>query len=977
MAQRGTLSLVLALSTVMAYGQTAKSTLSGVIRDESQAAVSQAKILVTGKATGLAREAASDASGRYTIANLDPGIYEVRAEAEGFRAVLLDNVVMTVGGTTVSDITLKASRTAQAAAVMVTYQAPLVDITSADLNRVVRDREIAGLPNRGRNFVDFVKLSSGVAPGRENVSGGPFKEPDTGVGASAAPRLSFGGQSELSTKIAVDGADNVQTFTGLPRATPSQEAAAEFRILNSTYLAEYGGALGGFVNIVTKSGSNALHGSTYYFGNNGGLNAAPVLNPDGFVLRQNQYGATLGGALVKDKSFFFLNYEGQRRTQSNTVSQVIQSNLPLLNRVRTAYGLTPEVEDQTRTSDYDLGMFKLDQHIGQRHFATVRYNYQNSDALRFPGVFRGSAASSASRNTDSQDQSLVAGVTSILSGTTVNDARLQWAKREFNYKPVVFEPAVEISNLISMGKTTSDPDYYAENRTQFSDNVQLIRGAHQFKTGIDFNRIGDATVFPLFFPARIIFPNLTAFSTMSPVVFWYPTLKSATSMPAIDTHWGSEVPAAWRQSINWDMPYNTYGLFWQDEWKVSRRVNLTYGLRYDVETFPAPYITQTDWKNLQPRVGFAWAAGTNTAVRLGWGIFSDRLAGSVGQLFPIADWSSRGSLPDATALFPTVAQLPGRFWQNTIAGPGAAAAAVNFLQTGQYPAPTNTGFADNMDARMRTPYAHHASVDIEHNFGRGTAISASYLFVSGEDLLGHSPNLNAVQTGTLASGKALLAGRRFATLGDFAMIANYKQSNYNGATLQFRKENSRGFGVHASYTFSKTMSNGDSITNMGDVPEQNTALEYARSRQDVAHRLTLGLLAAAPHRLPLIHDFRLSSLIAAESGRPFTIFTGSDANGDGNPNSDRPGILGRNTLEGPGYLGVDLRIARDWAFNDRMRVTFALDGFNALNRVNVKDLNTVWGGADLSAAPNPLLGFGTPRDVFNAREIQYSIKLTF
>src|SRR5204863_5490118 len=126
-----------------------------------------------------------------------------------------------------------------------------------------------------RNFVDFAKLSSGVAPGRENTGGGAFKEPDAGVGAAAAPRLTFGGQSELNTMILVDGVDNIQTFTGLPRVTPSQEAVQEFRILNSTFLAEYGRALAGFVNIITNSGTNKLHGSADYCGINDALNATP------------------------------------------------------------------------------------------------------------------------------------------------------------------------------------------------------------------------------------------------------------------------------------------------------------------------------------------------------------------------------------------------------------------------------------------------------------------------------------------------------------------------------------------------------------------------------------------------------------------------------------------------------------------------------------------------------------------------------
>jgi hypothetical protein len=148
--------------------------------------------------------------------------------------------------------------------------------------------------------------------------------------------LSFGGQAELNTLIQVDGVDNIQTFTGLPRATPSLEAASEFRVLNSTYRAEYGRALGGFVNIVTKSGGNQNHGSLYYFGENQELAARPTLVGGNPALRQNQYGATWGGPVVKDRTFFFFNYEGQRRAESNKFSQVILSNLSAINAMGPA-----------------------------------------------------------------------------------------------------------------------------------------------------------------------------------------------------------------------------------------------------------------------------------------------------------------------------------------------------------------------------------------------------------------------------------------------------------------------------------------------------------------------------------------------------------------------------------------------------------------------------------------------------------------
>src|SRR5207249_1011798 len=222
--------------------------------------------------TGANRSALTDDEGRYHLANIDPGNYELRAEREGFNTEVRAGMVLSVGSSLVMDVVLHAGQAKEV--VVATQKAPLIEPDKAELSRVVNEDAIDSLPILGRNFVDFAKLSSAVGRGRENVGGGAFKEPDIGIGSAAAPRLTFGGQSELSTKILVDGVDNVQTFTGLPRATPSQEAAQEFRILNSTYLAEYGRALGGFVNIVTKSGTNRYNGSLYYFGmNNERVNA--------------------------------------------------------------------------------------------------------------------------------------------------------------------------------------------------------------------------------------------------------------------------------------------------------------------------------------------------------------------------------------------------------------------------------------------------------------------------------------------------------------------------------------------------------------------------------------------------------------------------------------------------------------------------------------------------------------------------------
>src|SRR4030095_2575059 len=262
-------SALLALMAATAFAQTPTATLSGAIRDASAAFVPGAQVSVTTTESGTKRTTSSDESGRYILTNLPPGKYDVRAELTGFRTAVQNGVVLTVGGTTSVDLTLQVGAVSEV--VEVRHEEPLVETTRAELSRVVTSQEIESLPIIGRNFVDFVKLSTGVAPGRENVGGGAFKEADLGVGVAAAPRLTFGGQSELSSLILVDGVDNIQTFTGLPRATPSQEAAQEFRILNSTTLSEYGRAMGGFVNIVTKSGTNNYNGSAYYYRINAAL----------------------------------------------------------------------------------------------------------------------------------------------------------------------------------------------------------------------------------------------------------------------------------------------------------------------------------------------------------------------------------------------------------------------------------------------------------------------------------------------------------------------------------------------------------------------------------------------------------------------------------------------------------------------------------------------------------------------------------
>jgi hypothetical protein len=981
---------LLLLAAVGIRAQTPTATLSGVVRDEQKGGIPRATVNVKHIATGKTRTILTDTAGRYSFTNLEPGSYELRVEASGYKVTLQSGLTLTVGGALVADATMSVGPISEQ--VTIEAREPLIEPNRAGVSRVIETREIESLPNIGRNFVDFVKLSSGVALGRENITPGVFKEPDVGVGAVSAPRLSFAGQIELSTLIQVDGADNVQTFTGLPRATPSQEAASEFRVLNSTYLAEYGRALGGFVNIITRSGTNSLNGSLYYFGMNDALNSRSILNtPDADVLQQSQYGATLGGPIKKDSAFYFVNYEGQRRDESNRFPQVIQQNLAALNAFRARFNLARETLDQVRSNNYDQFLGKVNYVIGDNALS-LRYNYLTADTTNFLGAGTLGSTSSTARNNDVTDQAVVGAIISALSPRASNEGRLQFSRRSFGFPSTNFEPVIEVSNLLSMGRNVADLDYYQEDRIQVTDNFSYTRGAHQLRFGGDYNYLRDRSIWNLFFPARIIFPTLDRLLNFTPttppspftgpVIFWWPTLVSAPGGYRVPVPFTQALPDAYANATNFRFNHSIIGGFVQDQWKLSPKLSLTYGLRYDVEGYPSRYIRNRDMNNVQPRIGLAYNWNPKGVVRAGFGIFNDRLAPSIGQIFNTVEWNNRGNLPNASRLFPGVATFGGRFSQTIVGGPPATVAAIRFLTTGQTPVAGAPTLNDTLDANLRTPYSEQASLQLSQELPGGLALTAGYLYVHGVKLLGRTANLNAVATPAtvcigLPPGKPCFGARRFSDLGDAFFLTNQGDSVYHGGTLEIERRFGLGFGIHGSYTFSKTMSDGgvDSSTSLGDFPEAPGVSEWALSRQHVGHRFTLSFLEQTPKSVPLLRDFKFSSLVSVESGRPFTVFTGFDANMDGNPLSDRPGTLGRNTLMGPGFASVDVRVARPIKLTERWNSEFSVDFFNLFNRVNIRNLNTFYGSPNLNVPP--VAGFGTPRDVFNPRQIQFGFKLKF
>ena len=326
--------LVYGAHIALAQGSTASAQLNGTVIDPSGAAVPRASVTVRNTATNNTYTATSNERGLYAVANLVPGNYELRASAPGFGNYTQTGIELEVGQTATVNVALTVA--AQGETVVVTGGPPVIDPTKTEISQVVATNQIQSLPISNRLFTDFALLTPGVATSRTSL-GTTFTEFEV-------TQISFGGMRSFSNLITVDGADFVNSSTGVQRSTPPQESVQEFRVVNNSFGAEYGRAMGGIVNIVTKSGSNDLHGSAYEYFQNNATNARYLLQPAPLPdqVRQNQFGATLGGPIVKDKTFYWVNYEGKRRAESPIYPPNLINNLDIINQSKALMGLAPE-----------------------------------------------------------------------------------------------------------------------------------------------------------------------------------------------------------------------------------------------------------------------------------------------------------------------------------------------------------------------------------------------------------------------------------------------------------------------------------------------------------------------------------------------------------------------------------------------------------------------------------------------------------
>src|ERR1700757_409047 len=438
-------------------GSTGNAQLNGSVTDPSGSIVVGAAITLRNTATDATFNATSNERGFYAIANVPPGTYELKVSSKGFANYTQTGIVLTVGQTRTLNVPLKVASAGET--IVVTTEAPTIEPTRSEISQVVSAQQVDSLPISNRVFTDFALLTPGVASSRTSL-GTTFTEFEV-------TQISFGGMRSFSNMITVDGADFVNAASGIQRSTPPQEAVQEFRVVNNSFGAEYGRAVGGIVNIITKSGTNDLHGSVYEYFQNSATDARSLLQPAPLPhnLRQNQFGATLGGPIVKNKTFFFVNYEGRRRAESPTYPPDLVNNIQLIDQAKALMGLAPEgclgsvstclpnfagnpanisqpqafsfLKGFLKTGDDDFGFVRVDHQLTNNNRLAVRYNVEDIRSLNelvgntLDGG--GIGVPSGGRNLYVRDQAVVATLNTLLSNNVVNTALGQYAPRHYTF----------------------------------------------------------------------------------------------------------------------------------------------------------------------------------------------------------------------------------------------------------------------------------------------------------------------------------------------------------------------------------------------------------------------------------------------------------------------------------------------------------------------------------------------------------------
>jgi carboxypeptidase family protein/TonB-dependent receptor-like protein len=952
-------ALLFCRANAVAQASRVGATLEGTVSDSSRAVIPQAAITFRNTLTNQARTVTTNDQGFFRAAQLAVGTYEVRLEHHGFAPYLQTGVALSLGQTIHLDIVLSLASASER--MTVSAQPSVIDTSQTSVLSSVDQERIEELPVRSRNYLDFVLLAPGVSssPATSGVSG---STPLTGTG------FTFGGLRPRSNNVSIDGLDNNDEYTGSSRTELSPEIVQEFQVVTSGLSAESGGASGGSINVITRSGTNMVHGDAFIFAQDGALNARDPFEtePGKPSFRRFRAGFALGGPIVRDRTFYYAAAEQEHNR--GQVGSDIDPAVALSINAFLATGAFPALATRQITTAFSAtaraeteAAGKIDHQLSKNTALTLRYSFTNNkesgDAFNTGGLMDASVHGS----NFTSDNSLSGSLTSVLGSEAVSDLRFQAATRHAVLRTNEPRgPEIDIAGLVKFGRPYAGNSERRENHYQVAHTYSRTKGKHLWKVGGTVNRIRLRADVPDGFDGVYLFGSLGNFLAGTPNQF-----RQAFGSSRVD------------------FPVTSVGAFVQDHWSLARQLTVDLGVRYDFERLPAGFSQDTN--NVSPRIGLAWSPSLKLALRGGYGIFFDRhvlanltraIEKNGSQAFAqVLDGNEAASLFSAAQGGPLVAPVPG--------------IAPSIFRP---------------DPEMATPYSQQASAGAEYLLAKNLTLRGDYLFVRGVKLPrtlnvnllppvvltpANSSSLGVPNPTPQQIGRKVFSPARLDTrLGDIYQLQDSAASTYNGASLTLTRRMNEELEFSASYTVAKTF---DDASDFDEQPQNpfNLRAENAVSRQHKQQRFVLNALWDLPigdeedkagksqestdWLTRIFSHIEMAPILTLESGRPVNPLTGLDSNqSHAFPLSARPLNLGRNSLNTSASATLDFRVLKYFPFGGAKRLDVVAEFFNVFNRANVSQINPVF-GSDLT----PITGFRQPIAATGARQVQFSLDFEF
>lgn len=1051
-----------------ASAQTAgTATITGTITDATGAVVPNAAITIINTDTGAKRNLNANSSGGYTSTFLQPGHYEVIVGGENYTRVDRKNLILTVGQVLTVDASLSPSSVSTE--ITVTNESPLIDTDKTQVSQTISQEMVSNLPVNGRRYDNFVLLTTNVVP-----------DGNSGL-------ISYRGISGLYNTNLIDGANNQQAFFSEARGRAigapyvfSQDSIKEFESSASGYSAEFGQAAGGQINAISKSGTNAIHGDAFYYLRYPSLNALdpltkfngrqPGANPallQPAIHQQQQFGGSVGGPIIKDKLFYFFTYDGFRRSNpllySSTAaissftcpSAITQSQCDAAKAYLNGLsGPAPRVLKQ------DIFFPRLDYQLNGNNHISAEFNWEN---YKLPNGYTTSVTannSSASTNgrADFHERFFIANWESVLSPTMTNAARFQWG-RDFEVTSANAPgPSVTISNVQAYGMPNALPRlaFPDEHRWQMADTLSKVWGKHIFKTGVDVNLIHEylANLFQgggvytyqalngqcasgvQTVGCTTVSGNQAAFSNWVQDVYGVNGGQHWSSFQQVNdpiTHIGAD--DFWNKNI---------AGFFEDTWKAVSTFTLTAGVRYDLQLVPQPpipyttsyngaasplgnYYTKTintNYKMIQPRIGFAWSPYQGTVVRGGYGIFYGLTSNSTFYATRVENGVYQQAYSLSVTQVPGTATTPTTY---TYASGAPRNIGVLFTPPGlplaaPFPGavtPTVNGSAGlqklafrGQDPTFSNPYTHSMDLAVEQQLPGHVSLTLAYVGTRGMRLPyfidANLPHTNLTRTYSVTN----FANQSMGTVtvpfysntlsrpspNDNGILVGFSGVNswYHSGAFTIRKPFSHQVEALINYTWAKTMDGGqvpgqfgtfngtDTILDPYNLKNPGTLSEYSRSDLDMRSRFVASIVWSPTVGISnrylsyAVNGWSLSGTATEQTGLPLTAgmtglasgglqggVTGGAVGNSPSPATGRAPQYKRNSFPSNGVRNIDARISRDFPLHENIKLQFFAEAFNIANRKQQLSFNTTafaYSGTNaiVPFVTNAASAFGTP-----------------